>query len=356
MAKSSHLLVIDRFDPVARLLFFKLGFGVLGVVVLQWVLGAVELLALPWNYIPIWNSIFLIAVMPIFWGYYALTRHRIPRLHGCLKENKILVDIEIDQFRVFVNKFKASYSSLVISVIALVCGSLYVIFTQFVLWKNQPPPFPTSGLHAVYSHIWVFFSIYVSTLTVIRELIAIYWLNYFFRHFSIQIHPLHPDGAGGLGFIGNHYLGLTLLIIAIGYWLSFLNFLTPLTEGQPLNLNFEVIVGWILFLIAAPFSFFVPLWSAHLAMKRNKMAKLQVISEQYDSDIEHIQSNLNLDVTVLEKRTKKATELYEIYQMTNKIHPTWPYSAQTLRRFSLSALLPVIQVGIMVYQVINSPP
>ena len=336
---------IDRYDLLGWFLFRKLGLTVVGIVLLQLTYGAFEGLLLPWveQYSPtVAEYIWFAVLSPTFWAYYALSRTRIPKLFQDIELNDIIEDMASDDFERFVNGIKRNFGLPIWPLLALVASGLVVALVYFVGWQRQPPPFASLPWHRRLSLAVMMVNGYVGALVVLREFVAVYWLRRIFCRFSIRVHPLHPDGAGGFGFIGMHYLGLSLFVVAIGVWLSLFHFILPIIQRRPIVIDSEIIVAWSLYLAGTPMSFFLPLWSAHVAMKQEKAALLQEISSQFDSDFESARSTLHKSAKEIESSLEKVKSLQEMLQLVNETYPTWPYNSRTLRRFSISATLPIV--------------
>jgi hypothetical protein len=92
----------------------------------------------------------------------------------------------------------------------------------------------------------------------------------------------------------------------------------------------------------APASFFLPLWSAHAAMKRKKEALLQEVSAQFNLDFDLALANLSKDAETIGQELKKIQSLQDMQQLINETFPTWPFNSRTLQRFSFSTALPVV--------------
>jgi hypothetical protein len=193
-----------------------------------------------------------------------------------------------------------------------------------------------------YTLVWFVFIAYAVFLTTLRELIAANYLGRIFRSCKIQVQPLHADGAGGFGFIGTHYVRVSLLVIGVGYVLSFANFLKPLILGQPINLGFTGFLLLFLYACVTLALFVVPIWSVHFAMQKSKAKLLNEISEEFQEAFEDARSSLDQHSNAVEVQVEKTKRFNELYQLVAETFPDWPYDSQTIRRFSITAILPLV--------------
>jgi hypothetical protein len=332
-------------DPLGWLLFCRLRLNAIRILVLLWFYAAVELLLLPWieNYssdpgLYLWQ----IVLLPTIWVYYAVSRNRGLKLLQDIEDNSIIEETSADDFSRFAEHARQSLDHPVLAPLAFFGGGLTAALVYFAVWERQPPPWSFSLWHMRLSFLVLIANGYAGWMAVLRELVTAYWLSRTCRQFPIYVHPLHQDRAGGLGFIGIHYQRLTPFVAAIGMWFTLSDILKPITEGQPIAFGKEVIVGLIVYSVVAPLSFFVPIWSAHTAMKRKKLKIIQEVSAQFDLDFESMRFSLNEDAEVVGQRIQKIKSLQEMHGLVHGAYPTWPFSLQTLRRFSASAALPIV--------------
>lgn len=345
MSGSIATFELDKYDPIARLMFKKLGITAIGTVLLYWLYSAFEGVLLPWleDFQPSFaDYTWFILLGPIFWGNYALSYIRIPNLFQRIESESVMKGISDTPLDEKFKQIKSNFNSLLWPLVAWVVSITIIALIRLVQWKHLPPSFISSTATMWINFLPQLITIYIGTLVVIRELATVYWMIIIFKHARVKIRPLDPDGAGGLGFIGRYYLGLASIVIAIALWISVFNFLVPAIEGQPVNLDWEILFTVILYVLIAPASFILPIWSIHTAMKREKEFLLRDLSSQFETEFKDIKNDLQQDAQLTEQKVRKIKSLLEMEQVIVKAYPTWPFNSQTLRNFSLSALLPVI--------------
>jgi hypothetical protein len=210
--------------------------------------------------------------------------------------------------------------------------------------------------HDVYdsaSHVWgyaaqrIFFYLwwaYVLPILVYRLFVVVITLNRLFCLVtdtdSLDLQPMHPDNAGGLGRLGRMALNfnvamlLTMAISAALYCTHGYN--TPLACG--------IVVQFLLL----PVVFFLPLLQVHTAMRIKKESLLLEISKHYKcvSDV-LVQKIAKNDREGVEKYGKvkeeyeEESKLRELYRSLEAI-PTWPFDTRTIIQFTSTILLPAL--------------
>lgn len=157
---------------------------------------------------------------------------------------------------------------------------------------------------------------------------------------SLDLQPMHPDNAGGLGRLGgmawnfNIAILLTMAITASLYY----------THGY----NTPLISGIILQFLLLPVVFFLPLWRVHKAMKIKRKLLLLDISKHYkrvsDILVQKIaksgkQSAENYDT--VKEEYEEESKLRLLYRSLETI-PTWPFDTRTIIKFTMTFFLPAV--------------
>jgi len=210
--------------------------------------------------------------------------------------------------------------------------------------------------HDVYdsvSHIWgyvaqrIFFYMwwaYILPILVYRLFVVVITLTRLFCVVtdtdSLDLQPMHPDNAGGLGALGRMALNFNiamLLTMAISAALFHTHgYNTPLACG----------IG-VQFLLL-PVVFFLPLLQVHTAMRVRKESLLLEISKHYKclSDV-LVQKIAKDDKEGVDKYDKvkeeyeEESKLRELYRSLEAI-PTWPFDTRTIMQFTSTILLPAL--------------
>ena len=185
---------------------------------------------------------------------------------------------------------------------------------------------------------------YILPVFIYRLFVIVITLNRLFRLIidtdSLNLQPMHPDYAGGLGELGrmslnfNFAILLTMTISATLYY----------THGYNLPLVYGIIVQFLLL----PVVFFLPLLKAHKAMRLKKESLLLEISKRYKhvSDV-LIQKIAKDDTNSVNKYDKvkeeyeEESQLRELYKSIENI-PTWPFDMRTIIQFISTFVLPAL--------------
>jgi len=157
---------------------------------------------------------------------------------------------------------------------------------------------------------------------------------------SLDLQPMHPDKAGGLGRLGKMALNfniaifLTMAISAALYYTHGYN--TPLARG--------IVVQFLLL----PIVFFLPLLQVHRAMRIKKESLLLEISKHYKCVRDVLVQKITKDNKEFVDKYDKVKEEYEeesklreLYRSLEAI-PTWPFDTRTIMQFTSTILLPAL--------------
>lgn len=179
---------------------------------------------------------------------------------------------------------------------------------------------------------------YALVFMVVRQAAVLFGLNRFFREFSVEIQPLHPDRAGGLRMLGDYVFtnGLVVGIVGLILGMDVLRVRADVAVITP-----ELYAEFVAYFLAAPTVFFIlPLFSAHTRMVEAKQKLLAEIAEQFDLEYRVLLDGLRQDVLKLEHvdRLEAIQKIYAIAQSS----PDWPFNLALISKFSAAVLLPVL--------------
>jgi len=176
---------------------------------------------------------------------------------------------------------------------------------------------------------------YILPILIYRLSVVVITLNRLFHLVidtdSLDLQPMHPDNAGGLGRLGKMALNfnitifLTMAISAALYYTHGYN--TPLARG--------IVVQFLLL----PIVFFLPLLQVHRAMKIKKESLLLDISKHYKCVSDVLVQKIAKDDKVKEEYEEES-KLRTLYKSLEAI-PTWPFDMHTIMQFTSTFLLPV---------------
>ncbi len=185
---------------------------------------------------------------------------------------------------------------------------------------------------------------YILPIFIYRLFVVVITLNRLFHLVidtdSLDLQPMHPDNAGGLGRLGRMALNFNiaiLLTMAISATLYY-------THGY----NTPLVCGIVVQFLLLPVVFFLPLLQVHRAMRIKKESLLLEISKHYKcvSDV-LVQKIAKDDKKFLDKYDKVKEEYEEesklraLYKSLEAI-PTWPFDTRTIMQFTSTILLPAL--------------
>ncbi len=177
----------------------------------------------------------------------------------------------------------------------------------------------------------------------VRLVIVIRALREFFLRIreldALDLQPMHPDGAGGLGRLGRASLWFnfgTLSLTAIPAALY-------LTHGLTATLLF----GASLLIVALPVVFFLPLATAHGVMRDKRDELLEFVHERHRTATANTLRLLREPTLDEEGRSQLNAELEHIGQLDGlysnlQAMPVWPFDWRTIIQFSASVVVPAV--------------
>ena len=187
-----------------------------------------------------------------------------------------------------------------------------------------------------------FLAFYLLTIAVYDLVVVTLAINDLFRHQRIQVQPFHPDKAGGLGAVGRFVANIGYGIGAMGLFLL-LVWLQSSINATTLN-NLLLIAMLIVYVLLAPTSFFIPLWSAHTAMLAYRDRLGKVVSQEFDGAFARLHTPRVEDADQAELLLKRIRQLDEERELLERF-PVWPFDASSVRKFfglALSPLIPIV--------------
>lgn len=185
---------------------------------------------------------------------------------------------------------------------------------------------------------------YILPIFIYRLFIIVITLNRLFHRVidtdSLDLQPMHPDNAGGLGGLGRMALNFNiaiLLTMAISATLYY-------THGYNTPLACGIVVQFLLL----PIVFFFPLLQVHKAMRLKKESLLLDISKHYKCVSDVLVRKIARDGRKFADTYEKVKEEYEeesklraLYSSLEDI-PTWPFDTRTIIQFTSTFLLPAL--------------
>lgn len=183
---------------------------------------------------------------------------------------------------------------------------------------------------------------------ILRTFVIIIEFRAFFRNRNsiTAIHPLHPDGCGGFGALGGFAARVGLLAIIMGFWAAAFT-LSPILAGGYPRLSFVMVMLYVTYIVVTPLCLITPIWSAHKAMQRFRDSTLSAISYELEELVTSSMSRLGTmrrapSVKTLQANIDKMEYLRQMYQFVLSTTPIWPISFPTIKRFGITATLPLV--------------
>lgn len=326
-----------RGDPLAQFLWkqtitpVRLGmivfaYGVIYSLILPAILGRLGQVFQDWP-----TLVIVLVVTPILLAYYAWEPFTIQTLYDGIASRVQEGKYEEDQIARLTRPFGRKLW-LWLALLAGLLEAVYIVYQhtqELSNWQNTP-------LLIVAVVPLRFLAFYAVAFILVREVITIVGVNRFLRIFPMEIAPLHPDKAGGLRVLGHYVLtrGIVLGLVGLLFGMNLLR--SQMGIG---TLSTEFYIEMLVYAIAAPTLFILPLWEAHWLMVEARQKIMVEVAEkfeqQYYSSLEHVR-----DGTITQDHVGEIGALEKLYEIAEKA-PTWPLNVEIVSQFSAAILLPV---------------
>jgi hypothetical protein len=181
-----------------------------------------------------------------------------------------------------------------------------------------------------------FVSFYAVTFVLSREIINIIGINRFLTIFPMEIAPLHPDKAGGLYVMGRYVLARGLIVGMAGLLFGMNLLRVQLGLGV---LSAEFYIEMVIYTIATPTFFILPLWQAHRLMMKAREKIMLEIAEKYEQQYYLSLSDLH-NAQLNSEKVDEIEAIHKLYEIAEKA-PTWPLNMGIISQFSAAVLVPV---------------
>lgn len=175
--------------------------------------------------------------------------------------------------------------------------------------------------------------------------VTIFILRKAFRSGNIQLAPLHPDNCGGLGAISNYSNKIALGIGSIGLIMSAATIMQ--LQLHRLQDTYPVLLGIAAYIIFAPLFFFLPLGTAHEAMREAKDAELLKLANRFRSLYNIITSTADKKKKKFNDELTRLENIKKLYSLADSF-PVWPFDVQSLRRFLAVVTTPLLPAFISI--------
>lgn len=285
--------------------------------------------------------VFYLLVQPVIFGYFCWLQSSIKQLFWQMASEG-LFESEMGLRKVLVECRDRLQNKWVSRVAGLLSIAFFV--WQVIVYSHYPDKLAWITSHPAI--VWLRSPAdalaFYALIIVLYDLIIIFTaLNNLFKNQLVQVHPFHPDNAGGLGVIGRFTTNLSYGIAVIGIALSLAIIQDP---ASIFNLtNFGVIIMFILYLFLTPTIFIVPLWSSHLAMIGYRDRLIQEIAKEFDIIFAKMRAQRSSKIAQRDLFLKRIQELNDERNLIYRF-PTWPFNSQSVRRFFSIAFSPLVPV------------
>jgi hypothetical protein len=293
-------------------------------------------------------------MMPVVGGFYIWSILRIGTLLQQLYNSDIFTD-EAD-LKKLVPELKESIRSRVPLIISVTVAAIviFLILGKYLNW------FP--GLQSVsfLNHsdiiIWLrtplwFVTMYGICFGLFNIGVTIVTLRRIFRDHAIRISPWHPDRCGGLKSISQYSMTLGYAIAVVGIFIS-IQTVQEIQVGvfKTSYLTWLELAGYA---ISAPLVFFLPLGTAHTAMRNAKTTHLLALSHQFDVHFKMIVESLRGEESEVGSNAERIEQLQTLYKITEDFI-IWPFDVVNLRRFLTITLAPLLPaVASVIFEIVR---
>ncbi|MFQ6023795.1 MAG: hypothetical protein ACE5NW_13835 [Acidiferrobacterales bacterium] len=293
-------------------------------------------------------SLSMIYLFPFVVGLSLKYYKEIPKLFQYLIDNVVQNKdpVQINEFlRALGNRFNNLAMTLGCLLVTVVLNTIY--FRQIL--KDPDPSWMKDGLlgmsgPGLFAAIIQIILIYWVLSLVTRGFVLSWGLYELFnrRGFSVKIDPMHPDGVGGLrpmGYVANIF---NIILFLIGIYLSLKVIDKLFMQHAPLgdDIGNPVMLGS--YVVLAPLLFFLPIGSAHNAMRAARVQLLAPISatcQRLFGDLKNVKLN---------DEGARAVEMIKVLEETwddlRKKIPVWPFDFRSLEAFFGTVIVPLLPI------------
>jgi len=278
-------------------------------------------------------------ILLLVWGYFVWIVRAPAEVLQNLEETKI-INFSEKTLEYTTRAFRKRVFEIIPALTAICVGILYVMSLRVtpLRWLNSSLTFLVLRtilvvIPSVFAGGVIIFRIFVNA-RVFRIILK-----------DVNLHPLHPDRAGGLYSLGHYALTTTYLIAIAGCLGAILEY--GAYVGNFLGTAYFAHIVMVLYVFIAPLSFFVPLSAAHDAMRRAKDRLILQIARQFNQDFLVATENLSVPTNNLKNSVDKVQQLRDLSSIAETF-PVWPFDLGTIRRFVIAIGSPIITIAISI--------
>lgn len=279
---------------------------------------------------------------PIIAGLYLWSQDGSTKVFCQLFDSKVFKSQS--KLRRLIDENRHLYEQRYVFYIVFLLSSLFM--TMQVYAYINPDSFQTVG---GYIYLWPaasvgrapfwFLMFYFISFSAFNVGVTIYVLRKVFRSSDIRLVPLHPDRCGGLGGINQYSNKIALGIGSIGLLMSAATMM-QIQSGQLQN-TYPVLLGIGAYIVLAPLFFFLPLGTAHDAMREAKDAELLKLSDRFRLIYDRVKGSVDQSGKKFNDELSKLENVKKLYSLAESF-PVWPFDIQSLRKFLTIVSTPLL--------------
>lgn len=228
-------------------------------------------------------------------------------------------------------------------------AGLTIAYYWYYRLFTDVPSDPTTLLEPVEIRVWFRIALlliyspllYMGVLTLGRIFIGLLFIGRFFQSFKIEVNPMNPDGAGGLGFAGQMLVVSALIATAIGGAAAGLVYVNIVRGDNPLG-RVEIIILGLLYLILTPLLFSSLMWSPHQTLLRSREEALRPLADEYQRTFLQKIRPTKRTAEAIKSKTEHLVEIKRQYELIRDSFPIWPLDTRSLRNLLVTSILPAV--------------
>jgi hypothetical protein len=274
--------------------------------------------------------------------YFLLPRW-IANLFNSLRKNMVIANTRKENFHYedLLNKAIRIIDRKLWAVCGLIFVILFWIYRAFSYYRD----FSYSGkrpvwLEAVALIIYAL-TYYAFLVTLLKFCLVLFLTTRLFGLFDIQVKPLHPDGAGGLGSIGRILSRFVRATVAFALLASAGRLLSYGRYGE-LHLGRSELLMLLMASTLLPLFLWGWLWVPHKAMIQYRDSKLMILAKEFLRAVPDNYPSTPIDTVTIKENTDRLAELKKSYELLKETYPTWPMSFRRVKSLIALASTPFI--------------
>lgn len=280
-------------------------------------------------------------LFPVIFLIYLLVPGFIAGLFNTLKRNGVIGEpyrhlSGTVKYTTFVQQMVTSIDNFGWIITIMVIVVCYALYRLLLLEPGSLSPVPYwMRVCAIIIYLPL---MYATGISVVRLLLTLIFTNWLFYHFTLQIKPLHPDGAGGLGAMGR----LLWASIGIMLWEALLLVASILSRNLYWLSPWDMILLGAIYVVLTPALLVGWLIFPHRVMVKTRDEMLQGLADEYQQTIIQSLSSAEYDTRSLVAGTRRLTALKQRYDLLRDAFPIWPLETNMLSRIVITVILPII--------------